>query len=130
MVDKELSGAPSVPHIGFSPISLGDSVLMHLFNRRVGGNPPATRENNQNDLRMRLDECVGHFSLTSSDLPRLKDSKVMGVADEDTPEEPQRQESIEGGCAGVLLGVCECEKGHPGEFEWADLQILRRHGRN
>jgi len=54
----------------------------------------------------------------TSVLPRLKDSKVMGVADEDAPEEPQRQESIVGGCAGEsFLGVCVCEKGHLGDFK-------------
>ena len=37
---------------------------------------------------------------TRRGLPRLKDSKVMGVADEDAPEDSQRQESIVGGCVG------------------------------
>jgi hypothetical protein len=36
----------------------------------------------------------------SGGLPRLKDSKVIGVADQDAPEESQRQDSIVGGCAG------------------------------
>src|SRR5260370_40773816 len=61
-----------------------------------------------------------HQSRTSntSVLSRLKDSKVMGVADEDAPEDPQRQETIVGGCAGESFrGVCVCEKGHPGEFK-------------
>ncbi len=53
----------------------------------------------------------------TSVLPRLKDSKVMGVADENAPEDPQRQESIVGGCAGESFrGVCVCKKGHPGEL--------------
>ena len=69
------------------------------------------------------------LQLLASGLPGLKNGKVVGVADEDTPEEPERQESIEGGCAGVLLGVCECGKGHVGDFEWADLQILPWQGR-
>jgi len=55
---------------------------------------------------------------------------MLGVADEDAPEEPQRKESIEGGCAGEpFWGVCECDKGHPGDFEWADVQVLQRYGR-
>jgi hypothetical protein len=55
-------------------------------------------------------------SLTGAVVPRLKDGKVMGVADEDAPEDPQRQETIVGGPAGESFrGVCVCEKGHPGE---------------
>ena len=35
----------------------------------------------------------------------LKNGKVVGVADEHTPEEIHRQESIELTCAGILPGV-------------------------
>jgi hypothetical protein len=59
----------------------------------------------------RLSRLVWTFSITGfvlifcdveffNTLPRLKDSKVMGVADENVPEDPQRQESIVGECAG------------------------------
>ena len=67
----------------------------------------------------------------TSVLPRLQDRKVMGVADEDAPEDPKRQETIVGRCAGESFrGVCVCEEGHLGEFKCADLQVLRRYGRN
>ena len=62
-------------------------------------------------------------------LPRVENNKVIGVADEDAPEEPRSQQPIELRSAGIFLGVCECEEGDPGDFEWADLQVLRRHGR-
>jgi hypothetical protein len=41
-----------------------------------------------------------HQSPPSGGLPRLKYSKVIGVADQDAPKEFQRQDSIVGGCAG------------------------------
>jgi hypothetical protein len=47
----------------------------------------------------------------------LKDGKVIGVADEHTPEEIHRQESIEITGAGILPGVCEGEEGYAREFE-------------
>jgi hypothetical protein len=47
----------------------------------------------------------------------LKDGKVVGVADEHTPEEIHRQESIELTGAGILPGVCEGEEGYAWEFE-------------
>jgi hypothetical protein len=51
-------------------------------------------------------------------LTRVENSEMMGVAYEDSPEEPQRQESIVVGCAGESFwGVGVCEKGHPGEFK-------------
>ena len=52
----------------------------------------------------------------------------MGVADEDAPEEPGSQHPI-ARYAGILLGVCECQDGDPGDFEWAYLQVLQGHGR-
>jgi len=42
---------------------------------------------------------------------------VVGVADEHTPEEIHRQESIELNGGGILLGVCEGEEGYAGEFD-------------
>ena len=69
-------------------------------------------------------------SLSSGGLPRLKDGKVVGVADEDAPEEPQRQEPIEGACAGESFWEsANVTKDTLGNFEWADLQVLQRHGR-
>jgi hypothetical protein len=50
-------------------------------------------------------------------LSRLKDGKVIGVVDEDLPEEPRRQHTVESLCAGILLGAGEAEEGHAGQFE-------------
>ena len=47
----------------------------------------------------------------------LKNDKVIGVADEHTPEEIRGQQSIELGRAGILPGVCEGEEGYAGECE-------------
>ena len=48
----------------------------------------------------------------SSALPRLKDRKVIGVIDEDLPEEPHRQQSVEVRCTGILLGACQGGEGY------------------
>ena len=50
-------------------------------------------------------------------LPWLKNDKVVGVADEHTPEEIRRQHPIEPCCVGILPGVCKGEEGYAGEFE-------------
>ena len=47
----------------------------------------------------------------------LKNGKVVGVADEHTPEQIRGQQSIELGRAGILPGVCEGEEGYAGECE-------------
>ena len=39
----------------------------------------------------------------SSLLSRLKNGKVLGVIDEDAPEEPYRQHTVEPLCNGILL---------------------------
>jgi hypothetical protein len=46
-------------------------------------------------------------NLSSSALPWLKDRKVIGMVDEDLPEEPHRQQSVEVRCTGILLGADE-----------------------
>ena len=61
-------------------------------------------------------------------LPWLKDDKVVGVADEHTPEEIRGQQSIELAGAGILPGVREREEGYAGEFECSNLHILRWQG--
>ena len=58
-------------------------------------------------------------------LSRLKDGKVIGVVDEDVPEEPGRQHTVESLYAGILLGASEAEEGHAGQFEGADFHVLR-----
>lgn len=58
-------------------------------------------------------------------LSRLKNSKVIGVVDEDAAEEPSRQDTVEALYPRVLLGAGEGEKGHARQFEGADLHILR-----
>ena len=58
-----------------------------------------------------------HPEWLDSFLPWLKNDKVVGVADEHTPEQIRGQQSIELGCAGILQGVCEGEEGYAGEFE-------------
>lgn len=101
--------------------------MMFAMSERIGSRP--------NSLVTRLESprrpsCEGDLSRPSTvrsllperrfsmDLPRLKDSKVMSVADEDAPEDPKRQETIVGGCAGdSFRGVCVCEEGHPGKFK-------------
>lgn len=108
--------------------------------------PPSAR--NAPTLRVRLDGCIDLLSPTRREfdfadiscdqgapiihwrgLPRLKDSKVVCVADEDAPEDPQRQESIVSGRSGESFrGVCVCKKRHPGKFKGADLQDLKRYG--
>jgi len=47
----------------------------------------------------------------------LKNGKVVGVANEHTPKEIRRQQSIELGRAGILPRVCEGEEGYAGECE-------------
>jgi len=54
---------------------------------------------------------------TTPFLPWLKNDKVVGVADEHTPEEIRRQQPIELCCVGILPGVCESEEGYVREFE-------------
>ncbi len=43
---------------------------------------------------------------------RLKDGEVIGVVDEDAPEEPRRQDTVEPLYKGILLGASEPEEEH------------------
>jgi hypothetical protein len=55
--------------------------------------------------------------MQSSVLSRLKDGKVIGVVDEDAPEEPGRQDTVESLCTGILLDAREHEERHAGQLE-------------
>jgi hypothetical protein len=116
MVDKELSGAPSVPHIGFLLSHWVTAFLCIYSIDEYAVIHPQRAKTTRMTCEFVSTSALAIFTKWRR-LPRLKDGKVVGMADEDTPEEPQRQETIEGGCAGVLLGVCECGKGHLEEFE-------------
>ena len=62
--------------------------------------------------------CSQQSTAEDFTLSRVENYKVMGLGDEDAPEDPQRQESIAVGCAGESFwGVRVCEKWHPGEFK-------------
>ena len=67
--------------------------------------------------RLLTSELVILFT-TIDGLSWVENNKVMGLGDEDAPEDPQRQESIAVGCAGESFrGVRVREKWHPGEFK-------------
>lgn len=53
---------------------------------------------------------------SSSVLSGFKDGKAVGVVDEDAPEEPGSQDSVEPLYKGILLG-CGAEEGDAGQFE-------------
>ena len=42
---------------------------------------------------------------------------MIGVVDEDAPEKPGRQDTVESLYAGILLDASEAEEGHAGQFE-------------
>ena len=46
-----------------------------------------------------------------------KDGKAIGVVDEDAPEEPHSQDTIEPLYTGTFVGGSEAEEGHAGQFE-------------
>jgi hypothetical protein len=48
----------------------------------------------------------------SSASPRLKNRKVIGMVDEDLPEELHRQQSVEVRCTGILLGAYQGDEGY------------------
>ena len=56
-------------------------------------------------------------AVSQKSLSRLKDGKVIGVVDEDAPEKPGRQDTVESLYAGILLDASEAEEGHAGQFE-------------
>jgi hypothetical protein len=70
--------------------------------------------------------------LTNSDGPRiaalpcLKDDKVIGVADVDTPEERSRQQSVHFNLGNILFGANEAREGYLMKCQCADLHILGR----
>jgi hypothetical protein len=66
-------------------------------------------------LTQRVSSC-GFFMPSSSVLSGLKDGKAIGVVDEDAPEEPGSQDSVEPLFKGILPG-CGAEEGHTGQFE-------------
>jgi hypothetical protein len=53
---------------------------------------------------------------SSSVLSRLKDGKAVGVVDEDAPEKPRTQDTIEPLYIGALLGG-STEEGYAGQLE-------------
>jgi hypothetical protein len=65
-------------------------------------------------------EIVDHPPWTEPDfssLPRLKNDEVIGVVDEDAPEERSGQDTVEPPYAGILLDASEAEEWHARQFE-------------
>jgi hypothetical protein len=58
-----------------------------------------------------------HEPVRTSSLSRLKDGKVIGMGNEDAPEECQRQEAVEPLGACIRLGASEADEGHSAQFE-------------
>jgi len=54
---------------------------------------------------------------------------MIGVGNEDAPEESQREVAVEPLGAGILLGSGEADEGHPAQFQCADFHVLRWQGR-
>ncbi len=61
-------------------------------------------------------QAGGFLMPSSSVLSGFKDGKAVGVVDEDAPEEPGSQDSVEPLYKGILLG-CGAEEGDAGQFE-------------
>jgi hypothetical protein len=60
---------------------------------------------------------VGTQDRPTSFLPRLKNGKVIGVVDEDAPEEPRRQDAVDPLETGILVDAGETEEGHAWQFD-------------
>src|ERR1019366_8134225 len=59
-------------------------------------------------------------------LPRLEDSKMIGVIDKDAPKKAKGQQSVEVRSAGVLTGAGEGDERDLGYFERTENHILGR----
>ena len=69
--------------------------------------------NDKSDVREVELRCGRRMdTFVSVTLPRLKDRKVIGMVDEDLPEEPHGQQSIEVRCTGILLGAYQGGEGY------------------
>jgi hypothetical protein len=62
------------------------------------------------------DQTKRNLMPSSSVLSRLKDGKAVGVVDEDAPEKPRTQDTIEPLYIGALLGG-STEEGYAGQLE-------------
>jgi hypothetical protein len=115
-VYAQLSNASSVRYRQFLPDAIQPSALQ---NNLCGFGDADRAAGRGYQLRCTLADTL-HSSALS-----LEDGKVIGVVDEDTPEEARSQDAIESLLAGILLDTGESEEKHAGQLERADLDILR-----